>query len=558
MANNYYAPPPNQQYGGYSPAPNQYGPPPQQYGNPYNGQQQYQMPPQQPPMNYGPPPQPPPQNYSQPPPQNYNHPPPQQQFDHVQDPPPPYQTFEEKFAISKPKYRDLWAAILFLICSSGLIVVSGISINAYRATAPTNGKGIKDGRNNFGLSTNTVILFAFILALAFVVSSIYFWIARTFTKKLIYITGILNVVLGFATAVYYFYRKYYSAAIVFLIFSVFYAFCFWSWRSRMPFSVLMLQTAIDISKRFGHVFRVSALGGLAAIVAGAWFAVTFVSVYIKFLPSVNNPACNVKGGNCSSGALIGILVFVTFGFYWLSEVIKNVLHVSVSGVYGSWYFCIRTGLPKHPTLGAFKRAMTTSFGSICFGSLLVAIIQLLRQAASIAQQGEAMDGNIIGCCLFAVVGCILGCLQWIIEYFNHYAYSYIALYGDSYVTAAKATFNLMKDRGMDALVNDCLVDPVLTMGAVFVGYLCALLSYLYLQFTNPAYNRDGGFTPVVLAFSFLIGLQIANIFLVPIKSGVATIFTCMAHDPEVLRNDHPDLWDQIVRVYPDVQQGVMA
>jgi hypothetical protein len=153
MANNYYGPPPNQQYGGYPPQPNQYGPPPQQYGNPFHGQQQYQMPPQQPPMNYGPPPQPPPQNYSQPPPQNYNHPPPQQQFDHVQDPPPPYQTFEEKFAVSKPKYQDLWAAILFLISFFGLIVVSGISINGYRATAPTNGKGIKDGRNNFGVSS---------------------------------------------------------------------------------------------------------------------------------------------------------------------------------------------------------------------------------------------------------------------------------------------------------------------------------------------------------------------------------------------------------------------
>lgn len=55
--------------------------------------------------------------------------------------------------MSKPKYQDLWAAILFLISFFGLIVVSGISINGYRATTPTNGKGIKDGRNNFGVSS---------------------------------------------------------------------------------------------------------------------------------------------------------------------------------------------------------------------------------------------------------------------------------------------------------------------------------------------------------------------------------------------------------------------
>lgn len=74
----------------------------------------------------------------------------------------------------------------------------------------------------------------------------------------------------------------------------------------------------------------------------------------------------------------------------------------------------------------------------------------------------------------------------------------------------------------------CLqIDPVLTAGAVFVGYTCALLAWLYLEFTNPLYNEGGRFTVVVVAFAFLTGLQIANIFLVPIKSGIATIFTSM-------------------------------
>jgi hypothetical protein len=96
------------------------------------------------------------------------------------------------------------------------------------------------------------------------------------------------------------------------------------------------------------------------------------------------------------------------------------------------------------------------------------------------------------------------------------------------------------------------------MGAVFVGYLCALLAYLYLQFTNPAYNSQGQYTPVVLAFSFLVGLQIANIFMNPIKSGIATIFTSMAHNPEVMRRDHPELYQKMVAVYPHVQQVLLV
>jgi hypothetical protein len=86
------------------------------------------------------------------------------------------------------------------------------------------------------------------------------------------------------------------------------------------------------------------------------------------------------------------------------------------------------------------------------------------------------------------------------------------------------------------------------MGSVFVAYVCSFLAYLYIEFTNPAYNSGGGFTPVIMAFAFLIGLQICNIFLVPIKSGVATFFVAMAFDPEVLVREYPDLYQRPVQV----------
>jgi len=117
---------------------------------------------------------------------------------------------------------------------------------------------------------------------------------------------------------------------------------------------------------------------------------------------------------------------------------------------------------------------------------------------------------------------------------------------------------MMKDRGIDALVNDCLISPVLTMGSTFVAFICTLLAFLYLEFTNPTYNRTGGYTPVVMAFSFLIGLQVCQIFLTPIGSGVDTFFVAAAWDPQVLMTDHPDLYARMVAVYPRVQQAIHA
>ncbi len=47
-------------------------------------------------------------------------------------------------------------------------------------------------------------------------------------------------------------------------------------------------------------------------------------------------------------------------------------------------------MPRHPTLRALIRACTISFGSICVGSLFVAIVQTLYAIVSDWQQAEVL------------------------------------------------------------------------------------------------------------------------------------------------------------------------
>lgn len=96
----------------------------------------------------------------------------------------------------------------------------------------------------------------------------------------------------------------------------------------------MLQTSFDVAKQYGHVYMVSALGGLTAVVLGGWVLVTFVAVNSKYAPTEADKLYCGKGRggiNCSSGKVIGLTIFVMFSGYWISEVIKNVIHVSISG-----------------------------------------------------------------------------------------------------------------------------------------------------------------------------------------------------------------------------------
>lgn len=94
---------------------------------------------------------------------------------------------------------------------------------------------------------------------------------------------------------------------------------------------------------------------------------------------------------------------------------------------------------------------------------------------------------------------------------------------------------MIKDRGIEAMINDNLIGNVLFMGGLLVGVLCGLLGFIYLQVSSPAYNRDGGMTPVVIMVCFLIGASMFSSIATVISSGVATTFVCLAEDPEALR-----------------------
>lgn len=217
----------------------------------------------------------------------------------------------------------------------------------------------------------------------------------------------------------------------------------------------MLKASVDVSKKYGHVYAVSFIGGIVAMAFGAWYSITMVGIYTKYQPAANNPGCDIEGGGCSQATVIGLIVYVTFAMYWISEWLKNTIHTTISGVYGAWYFS-PNNFPRGATRGAAKRALTFSFGSICLGSLLVAIVQFLRQLCSVARSQSRSEGGIAGIfgyVLFCILGCIISLLEWAIKFLNRYAFSHIALYGKAYIPAAKDTWKMIKDRGIDALVN---------------------------------------------------------------------------------------------------------
>jgi len=344
-----------------------------------------------------------------------------------------------------------------------------------------------------------------------------------------------------------------------LLFSLFYAWAAWSWRWRIPFSTVLLETVIGVIRTYRNTIAV-AFGGLVLQIA--WcvlFALTALGSIFLFNPN-GAATCTVGADgteSCSTqvnGGSYPLLIYALFCFYWGSQVIMNVVHTTVAGVFGTFYFLYGTPqMPSgSPTWPALRRSCTTSLGSICFGSLIIAILKTLRTLANVAS--DQSDGILafVAC----IIMCILSCIENMVEYFNFYAFTQVAVYGKPYCQAAKDTWTMIKDRGIEAIINDNLIGNVLGIGSFLVGLLAALVGYIYIITAAHNLVSDTGSMIIMLLACFFIGLSLMGTAGSVIHSGTATTFVCLGEDPAALARNQPALFEKIRQTWPEVVQGV--
>lgn len=111
--------------------------------------------------------------------------------------------------------------------------------------------------------------------------------------------------------------------------------------------------------------------------------------------------------------------------------IQNTVHVTVSGLFATYYFFgtatggIVTVPVSNPTVGSAKRALSTSFGSVCYGSLIIALVRTMKFIADNARQNAREDGNMAVMFLACCLSCIIQCIGDILEYLNHVRFIHI-------------------------------------------------------------------------------------------------------------------------------------
>jgi hypothetical protein len=253
-------------------------------------------------------------------------------------------------------------------------------------------------------SVLTIVALAGLAAL--LVSSAAIGLMMAFPKPLIKMALFFNLFLTGATAIMSLLAGAIPAAIIIgLLFMVNLCYIRAVW-SRIPFAAANLITAISaVKSNMGLTFF--AYNNLfVTFFWSVWWSIAFgATTYV-----VAN--CNAEG-YCENTMNGGLIFLFLVSFFWTAQVVKNVVHVTVAGTVGTWWLfpLEANGCCSQAVRDSYWRSITTSFGSICLGSLIVALIQATRE---IVNSMRNQDNGLLLC----IADCLLGCLESLAEYFN--------------------------------------------------------------------------------------------------------------------------------------------
>ena len=363
---------------------------------------------------------------------------------------------------------------------------------------------------------------------AMVFAVVWLIIMQKFAKQLIYFTLLAAPVICTLLALIMIYLGIIEGAITMAIVVAISMYIYIISRPRIPFSTKVLQTCVSVTQKYTGMIWTSVISLFVTII---WIVLWILAVIqlAKFDKGMQNP----------------IAFFMILSFYWTLPLIKNVCHVTYCGTMATWYFFAGTesGV-QQPVSRSLKRATTTSFGSVCFGSLLIAIMEMLRSMFEKAQRGS---GGFIACCVLLV----FSCMQEILEMFTKYAFVHVAVYGVPFCEAGKMTWDLIKSSGVDGIINDLLITRVLNLGGILGGIVCAIYAGLV---SYDALKDEIVWCIVCILVAFIVGIVLVRLVMTVVDSCSACLFVCYAEASDVLEANQPELATEFREAHDKITQ----
>jgi choline transporter-like protein 2/4/5 len=215
----------------------------------------------------------------------------------------------------------------------------------------------------------------------------------------------------------------------------------------------------------------------------------------------------------------------------------------LAGVYARYYWeRERFGGPCSSLIPSFVRALLLHPGTIAFGSLIIAIVKVIRTVLEYFESKVKDKTGRIARCLFCCCRCCLLCLEKFLKFLNRNAYIITAIYGSGFITSARRAFKIIISNPLRLLVIDKVCDFLIFLGKICITAGIGILAFFFFtgriaQAKSYVPELHYYFIPLLL---IIIGTYIiATCFFSVYSMAVDTLFICALEDMR-LKDKYPN------------------
>ncbi|XP_076976712.1 choline transporter-like protein 5 isoform X2 [Tamandua tetradactyla] len=233
-------------------------------------------------------------------------------------------------------------------------------------------------------------------------------------------------------------------------------------------------------------------------------------------------------------------IYNLFVFLWLINFVIALGQCALAGAFAAYYWAMQKpdDIPPLPLFTSFGRAIRYHTGSLAFGSLIIALVQVFRVVLEYLDR-QLKDGNTsLTRFLQYCLKCCFWCLEKLVKFLNRNAYIMIAIYGKNFCRSARDAFNILMRNALKVAVMDRVTDFVLLLGKLLVAGSIGVLAFLFFTQKIPMIIEG----PTTLNYywvpllTVIIGSYlVAHGFFSVYAMCVDTLFICFCEDME--RND---------------------
>lgn len=240
------------------------------------------------------------------------------------------------------------------------------------------------------------------------------------------------------------------------------------------------------------------------------------------------------------------VVTVAMLVLWTMLLANQIRVYVVSGTVAQWYFApVDTPTTSGTTRRSLSQALSSSFGSLCFGSLVLTFTEVMKNSVENAHRQNG--GSIFSLIFYVIAQCFYG----LVEYLTKFATVMCAITGQGLVDAGRKVTDLLVRNFLDAWASTVWFTPMVIQLAAFSisvawGFASWGSYYAFHSSDTELYHSSNSIVVGVLSGVFT--LFVLNFLGGVLLSVLDAVFICWAIDRDASTVSHPEVYEVFAAV----------